>query len=120
MEEAARRGLSNTPNTPDALGAYLSDSVKDLFVGSGVFTKRELHAHYDVMCESYVLKLQIESRTLGELVVNHVLPAAVRYQTTLAQNIAALRSIGMGGDTYVAQLDLVNASAIISTKSKKP
>lgn len=117
--EAAKRGLSNTPNTPDALGTYISDLVEDLFVGSGVFTKRELHAHYDVMCESYVLKLQIESRTLGELVVNHVLPAAIRYQTTLAQNIAALRSIGMGGDSYVSQLDIVERISDNINKIKK-
>ncbi len=106
-EEAARRGLSNTPNTPDALGAYLSDAVVDLFTTSGVFTERELHAHYDVMCESYNLKMQIESRTMGEMVINHILPAAIRYQTVMADNIASLKAIDLSEDSYQAQLDLV-------------
>lgn len=105
--EAARRGLSNLPNTPDALGAYLRKDAVELFTGSGVFTERELHAHYDVMCENYILKLQIESRTMGEMVINHILPAAVNYQTTLTQNILQLKEVGLPESAYAAQLDIV-------------
>ncbi|MFZ4560698.1 MAG: glutamine synthetase III [Saprospiraceae bacterium] len=105
--EAARRGLSNTPNTPDALKAYVSAAAEELFYSSGVFTERELHAHYDVMCDSYVLKLQIESRTLGEMAINHVLPAAVAYQTDLANNVASLRELGLPESAYKAQLEIV-------------
>ncbi|MCO6480961.1 MAG: glutamine synthetase type III, partial [Phaeodactylibacter sp.] len=106
-DEAARRGLGNTPNTPDALGAYLSAASIELFTSSGVFTEREMHAHYDVMCENYILKLQIESRTLGEMVVNHILPAAIVYQTQLADNILKLKEIGLPESAYEAQLDVV-------------
>ncbi len=105
--EAEKRGLSNTPNTPDALKAYLSDTSTRLFQESGIFTQRELHAHYDVMCENYILKLQIESRTLGEMVINHILPAALQYQNTLMENILSLRELGMSEDQYAAQLDIV-------------
>lgn len=106
-EEAASRGLSNTPNTPDALKAYASKLAHELFTSAGVFTERELHAHYDVMCDSYVLKLQIESRTLGEMVINHVLPAAVAYQTDLANNVSSLKDLGLPESTYKAQLDIL-------------
>ncbi len=106
-EEAKSRGLSNTPNTPDALKAYLSDAAKELFMSSGVFTERELLAHYDVMYHNYVLKLQIESRTLGELVINHILPAAIGYQTQIADNILSLRDLNLPEDTYRAQMDLL-------------
>ena len=106
-EEAARRGLSNTPNTPDALEAYLSKQSVDLFTSSGVFTEREMHAHYDVMCENYILKLQIESRTLGEMVVNHILPAAITYQNQLADNVLKLKEIGLDEGAYEAQLDIL-------------
>jgi glutamine synthetase len=105
--EAAKRGLANTPNTPDALGAYASPQAIELFTQSGVFTERELHAHYDVMCENYILKLQIESRTLGEMVINHILPAAISYQTQLADNILQLKDLGLSADSYSAQMDLV-------------
>ena len=106
-EEAERRGLSNTPNTPDALGAYLSDRSRTLFSESGVFTDKELEAHYDVMCENYILKVQIESRTMGEMVINHVLPAAFKYQTSLLDNIAQMKNIGLDETHYATQLDVV-------------
>lgn len=106
-EEAEKRGLSNTPNTPDALGAYLSESSRELFKNSGVFTEKELEAHYEVMCENYILKVQIESRTMGEMVINHILPAAFNYQAMLADNIHRLRKIDMGEDHYATQLDIV-------------
>ena len=106
-EEAARRGLSNTPNTPDALKAYVSSDAVELFTTSGVFTEKELHAHYEVMCENYILKLQIESRTQGEMVINHILPAAIAYQSDLAGNALQLKELGLEKDTYKAQMDLI-------------
>jgi glutamine synthetase len=105
--EAAKRGLANTPNTPDALMAYVKDSAVELFTSSGVFTERELDAHFEVMCENYVLKLQIESRTLGEMVINHVLPAAIGYQSQLADNALQLKELGLSADLYEAQIDLI-------------
>lgn len=118
-QEAARRGLSNTPNTPDALGAYLSKDATELFTSSGVFTARELHAHYDVMCENYVLKLQIESRTMGEMVINHILPAAINYQTQLTQNILQLKELGLAESSYAAQLDVVKRISLHIGKIKE-
>ncbi|MCG8330827.1 MAG: glutamine synthetase III [Chitinophagales bacterium] len=106
-EEAARRGLSNTPNTPDALKAYVSSDAVELFTTSGVFTEKELHAHYEVMCENYILKLQIESRTQGEMVINHILPAAIAYQSELAGNVLQLKELGLDATTYEAQMDLI-------------
>ena len=106
-KEAEKRGLSNLPNTPDAIKAYTSKLGKDLFVKSGVFSEKEIEAHYEVMCENYILKLQIESRTQGEMVINHVLPAAIRYQSTLADNVQQLIAIDLGKSAYATQLDLV-------------
>ena len=111
-EEAARRGLSNTPNTPDALKAYVSDKVKDLFYTSGVLNENELHAHYEVMVENYILNLQIESRTLGEMCINWVLPAAIQYQNIVAENILKLKSLGFFDDDYRAQMDIVKRISV--------
>ncbi|HMQ47572.1 MAG TPA: glutamine synthetase III [Saprospiraceae bacterium] len=106
-EEAAQRGLSNTPNTPDALKVYVSKEVETLFSESGVFTVRELEAHYEVMCENYILKQQIESRTLGEMVINQILPAAISYQSRMADNVLTLQELGLPSHSFKAQLDIV-------------
>lgn len=105
--EAAKRGLSNTPNTPDALNAYVAKEAVELFTTSGVFTEKELHAHYEVMNENYTIKLQIEARTIGEMVINHILPAAVNYQTQLTENILQLKQLGLPESDYSSQLDIV-------------
>lgn len=102
-KEAKKRGLSNNPDTPTALDAYVAKSSVDLFTQSGVFTNKELHAHHEVMLENYILKLDIESRTLEELCLNYVLPCSIDYQTTLASNVAALKSAGIAAKNCVYQ-----------------
>jgi glutamine synthetase len=104
-EEAEKRGLKNEPNTPHALMAYLSDKAKLLWKESGVFSEKEILAHIEVMHENYVKKLQIESRTLGELVLNHVLPAAINYMTQVAANINESIKIGLDEAYYKGQME---------------
>ncbi|MCI5082090.1 MAG: glutamine synthetase III [Saprospiraceae bacterium] len=118
-DEAAKRGLGNTPNTPDALDAYVSKSSKDLFLESGVFTEKELDAHYEVMCENYILKLQIESRTISELVLNHIIPAAVKYQTILAENVKTLKEAGMDESSFEAQKEILTGISMHINGVKK-
>ncbi len=107
-QEAERRGLNNITNTPDALEAYISEKSKKLWKETGVFSEVEIEAHIEVMHESYVKRLQIESRTLGELILNHILPASIRYQTQVAQNVNELMKLGLGEAAYSGQLELVN------------
>lgn len=118
-EEAAKRGLSNTPGTPDAIGAYLSESSKAVFTECGVFSERELEAHYEVMCENYIIKLQIESRTIGEMVLNHIVPAAAGYLNTIAENVQRMKDLGLGKDSYAAQMEIVESLSININKIKK-
>jgi len=118
-DEAAKRGLSNTPNTPDALDAYIAKDARELFANSGVFKEHELEAHHEVMCENYILKLQIESRTMGEMVINHILPAAIAYQNELATNVAHLREIGLDVEAFDAQHDLIKRISENVNKMKK-
>ncbi len=108
-EEAAARGLSNLPDTPAALDAYLSDWAQDLFEESGVLSKEELHAHHEVRLESYSLELEIESRTLAEIAFALILPAAVNYQTQLSDNVQQLQQLGFDKSHYAGQLRQIAA-----------
>jgi len=105
VKEAKRRGLSNVTTTPPALDAYISKKSLKLFEEVGIFSHREAEARHEIMLETYIKKIQIEARVMGDLAINHILPAAVKYQTILAENITALKSAGMKADTYSMQLE---------------
>jgi len=106
-EEAKSRGLNNFMTTPEALTAYATDKAKALFTSTKVLSEEELAAHLEVRLESYALQLQIESRILAEMVVNQVIPAAVRYQNSLAQNALQLKQLGLEESSYAAQKELL-------------
>ncbi|TNE68750.1 MAG: glutamine synthetase type III [Bacteroidetes bacterium] len=94
-EEAAQRGLSNHTNTPAALEVLHTKHAQDFYGKSGVLKKSELDAFLRVQLEAYNSRLDIEAKTLVELVNSSIMPAVLRYQTELADNIAALNNIGM-------------------------
>ncbi|MDX5420713.1 MAG: glutamine synthetase III [Hymenobacteraceae bacterium] len=94
-EEAARRGLSNIKSTPLALDVYEHDEVRELFIRHDIFTSVELSARHEILLEEYIKKIQIESRIMGDLAVNHVIPTAVAYQNKLIQNIRGLKDLGL-------------------------
>lgn len=93
VEEAARRGLPNLKDTPEALGSYISKSTIGLFKGNGIFTEKELHARYEIRLENYAKVLQIESRVLADLSGNHIVPAAIAYQNILVENVRGLKEV---------------------------
>ena len=109
-EEAAKRGLDCETSVPLVIDRYLApDSIK-MFGTTGVLTEAELHSRSEVKWETYVKKLQIESRVMGDLVVNHVLPAAKRYQTMLLQNVLAVKQVFSADET--ASLNAMDYSII--------
>ena len=72
---------------------YLKDSSVKMFGSTGVFNQAELLSRCEVKWENYSMKLQIESRVLGDLVINHIIPAAKRYQTVLLQNVLSVKQV---------------------------
>ncbi len=91
--EAKDRGLSNITSSAKALKAIVSDQTKRLFVDNEVLSNRELEARYEIKMENYFMKLQIESRVLGDLSQNHIIPVAIKYQNTLLENVKGLRDV---------------------------
>jgi glutamine synthetase len=106
-KEAERRGLPNLKTTPVALDAMVTEKAKRLFEHNGVYTHSELEARHEIELEKYIKKVQIEARVMGDLAINHILPAAVAYQTELAGNIESLQSIGLPESAYKSQLTIV-------------
>jgi glutamine synthetase len=79
--------------TPKALPSYVSLESVALFEGLHIFSERELNARYQVDLEAYISTVQIESRTLGDMARNHIIPTAIRYQNMLIENIGGLKEI---------------------------
>jgi len=107
VKEAAKRGLSNTKTTPEALNAYISKKSKEVFSKNKIFSERELDARYEIMQENYVKKIDIEAKVLAQLAISHVIPSAINYQQKLSENVASLKSIGINKKHYAAQLKFI-------------
>ena len=92
-EEAQKRGLDCETSVPLIIDQYLSESAVKMFSTTGVLSPAELESRCEVKWENYSLKLQIESRVLGDLVINHVLPAAKRYQSVLLEKMMHMKQV---------------------------
>ena len=90
-EEAARRGLTNICHVPEALMRYVDNQSKAVLIGEHIFNETELNSRLEVELEKYTMKVQIESRVLGDLAINHIVPTAVIYQNRLLENLRGLR-----------------------------
>ena len=91
--EAKKRGLSNNKTTPEALKVKMTKANIELFEKLGVMNKVESESRYEIEMEEYILHIQIESRVLGDIARNHIVPVAVRYQNILIDNVTGLKSI---------------------------
>jgi glutamine synthetase len=107
QKEAEKRGLPNVKTTPLALDAMVTDKAKQLFENNDVYTHQELEARHEIELEKYIKKVQIESRIMGELATSHILPAAIRYQNLLANNIKGLKESGLKESAFANQKQIL-------------
>ncbi|UOQ77399.1 glutamine synthetase III [Hymenobacter sp. 5516J-16] len=115
-DEAAARGLANVPTTPQALDAIIQEDAASLFERHRIFSHVELHARHEILLEDYIKKIQIESRVMGDLAVNHIIPTAVAYQTKLITNVRGLRELGLDDENSEVTVNTIKAiSRHIST-----
>jgi glutamine synthetase len=110
VKEAEKRGLSNLKDTPRALKVWHDKNVVKLFDKMNVLSPRELEARQEIEFENYCLKIQIESRLMGDITQNYFIPAAVEYQNKLIQNAQGLMSVlgeKAGKEAAKAQISLI-------------
>ena len=93
IDEAQKRGLSHNQNTPDALKAYTSKKSISLFEQTNVLSEREVMARYIVDLKEYIMRVQIESRSLGDIARNHIIPTGIKYQNVLIENVKGLKEV---------------------------
>ena len=97
--ESESRGLRAVRNVPESYEVYHEQQTLDVFSKMGVLAPNEVEARFEILNETYVKKLQIEARIMGDMCLNHVIPAAVRYQNILIENVKGIKEIF--GDGYM-------------------
>lgn len=89
--EAKKRKLDCETSVPVIYDSYTSKQSIKTF--AGILSEVELHARNEVKWEMYTKKIQIESRVLGDLALNHIIPVAISYQSILLTNVSKLKDI---------------------------
>ena len=92
-KESQKRNLRAVRNVPESYEVYHEQQTVDLFDKMGVLAPNEVEARFEILNEIYVKKLQIEARVIGDMCLNHVIPAAVKYQNILIENVNGIREI---------------------------
>ena len=92
-EEAKRRGLDMETNVPKMFCEFTKPTSVEMFTKTGVYTPKELEARNDVKWETYTKKVQIESRVMVRMALNHIIPAALEYKAKLLQTVTLAQGI---------------------------
>lgn len=108
VKEAKKRGLANIKDTPRALEAYISESTIKLYERFNVLSKPELEARNEINYDNYIMKVQIEARSMGDLVMNHIIPTAIKYQNKLIDNAKGLKDIGLDNAHIKPSISLIS------------
>ena len=93
VEEARRRGLDTEASCPVVFERYLDETSINMFETTKVMNRKELEARNEVKWETYVKKVQIEARVLGDLSMNHIIPVSTHYQSQLIRNVQSMKAI---------------------------
>ena len=104
---ASQLNLPNVKTTPLALDAFITNKSKELFTKFGIYSISELEARHEILLENYTKKIQIEARIIGDLASTYILPAAIKYQNILIDNIRGLKDLDFGEENFEAQKKIV-------------
>ena len=91
--EAENRGLTNISKVTEAILKFNDAQAHEVLVGENILSKNELNCRIEVELEKFTKKIQIESRVLGDLAINHIIPTAINYQNRLLQNLLGMKEI---------------------------
>jgi glutamine synthetase len=107
-EEAKRRGLDVETNVPKMFCEFTKPAAVEMFTKTGVYTPKELEARNDVKWETYTKKVQIESRVMVRMAVNHIIPAALEYKAKLLQTVTLAKGIYGDLDACATEMRLLD------------
>ena len=94
IREAEQRGLSNYASTPEAFAHYLDPKNISVFTENDIMTEAEIRSRYEIYMEKYIKSINIEARTLLDMLKKDILPAGQRFEKRLLDTLTLSRSFG--------------------------
>ena len=94
LEEAKRRGLANYPSTADAIPHYDDKENVELYVKNEIYTEEEMHARRAIHEEIYNAQIQIEARTMSDMIRRQILPAVSEYAAVMGERVMTKKNVG--------------------------
>ncbi|MFT7281380.1 MAG: glutamine synthetase, partial [Cyclobacteriaceae bacterium] len=107
--KAQKRKLSNVKDTPRALDFLVSEKSLKLFEKNKIMSRVEVEARHAIMLEDYIMKVQIESRVMGDMALNHIIPTAINYQNTLITNAKGLIELGLNAEHVKKSIEEISS-----------
>ncbi len=98
IEEAARRGLHNLRNTPEALRYFMTDSNLELFQKHHIYNRTEMQARHDITLDEYIKVKSIEAETMIYMSDKLIFPSVLRYTTDLAAGLKRIKELELIGN----------------------
>ena len=108
--EAERRGLPNIKCMVDAVPALVKPEAVEIFEKHGVYTKAEMESRAEVMYETYSKTINIEALTMIDMAKKQIVPATIKYQTSLAESVNAIKAASSAVDTSVQEALMADIS----------
>jgi len=108
VKTATKNGLHNLKDMPRAVEAFLYEDSITLFENHGILTKDELEARNEIKLEAYIKRVQIESRLMGDLVMNHIIPTSIGYQNKLILNANGLKGLGIDNTSVIKTIETIS------------
>ena len=110
VAEAERRGLPNIKCMVDAVPALVKPEAVEIFEKHGVYTKAEMESRAEVMYETYSKTINIEALTMIDMAKKQIVPATIKYQTSLAESVNAIKAASSAVDTSVQEALMADIS----------
>jgi glutamine synthetase len=102
-QEAEKRGLPNYKTTVESLAVLQAPETVKVFDKYNVLSPRELNSRYEIYLEQYIKTVLVEEKLVSKIARTQILPAALRYQKELADNVASVKAAGLTPSTGTAE-----------------
>ena len=118
VKEANRRGLPNTKSMVDAIPSLVSDHTIEVFAKEKVLNRTELESRAEIQYEKYTKTINIEAKTMVDMVRRLFVPAVIKYQTVIAKAINEIEHTGLGLECSIQKDLLKKISSLLEEANR--